>query len=184
MSDSPEVHGQIGVLAYDEAGDLLQCHVCGHWFENLGQHARLAHGVSSADYKREFGLNRSTPLRNARLQRISRRAAIKAGFPERGGIHNIPADKLWRGQYPPEQRKKRAEERIRAAEVKKHPDQYTLLLKAQCLALAEMVTLRCHYCGRPFVVSRARAKVAKWCSSACCNRAYRERKAQQEGTDD
>jgi len=30
-----EVHGEIGVLAYDAIDDRIQCHGCGRWFEKL-----------------------------------------------------------------------------------------------------------------------------------------------------
>lgn len=51
-----------GRLEIADDGERLRCHLCGGAYANLGQHARLAHGIPAADYRALCGLNRTTPL--------------------------------------------------------------------------------------------------------------------------
>jgi len=55
-------HGERGVLAISLDGEQVQCHICGRWFKHLGIHVVNGHQWSCADYREEFGLNRSTGL--------------------------------------------------------------------------------------------------------------------------
>lgn len=54
--------GQPGKLHYDEIMDALLCHLCGGWYRNLAQHARLAHGLTAGEYCDLAGLSRQTRL--------------------------------------------------------------------------------------------------------------------------
>ena len=54
--------GQLGVLAYDEAEDKIQCHLCGKWFRGLNNHVRASHSFTVEEYREEFGLNRGQSL--------------------------------------------------------------------------------------------------------------------------
>ena len=49
----------------NEVAGRLVCHVCGGSYLSVGHHAQRAHGLSAADYRAEFGLNRKTPLCHA-----------------------------------------------------------------------------------------------------------------------
>jgi len=75
--DGP-VHGRVGVLAAD--GERVQCHVCGGWFANLGQHATFGHGLDVDEYRRRFGLKATTGLVGSALRAaLARRAAARKG---------------------------------------------------------------------------------------------------------
>lgn len=62
MRVSAPLHSPPGTLEYDPDADRLRCTVCGNWYRNLAQHARLTHGLSAADYRELAGLNRTTAL--------------------------------------------------------------------------------------------------------------------------
>ena len=55
-------HSEYGRLDYDPVEDAFCCHVCGGWYHNLAQHARLCHGLLAAEYRQYAGLNRQTRL--------------------------------------------------------------------------------------------------------------------------
>lgn len=55
-------HGYQGVLLFDVDTDNVQCHLCGEWFESLGNHLHKEHSTTAADYKKEVGLLNSTAL--------------------------------------------------------------------------------------------------------------------------
>lgn len=59
---SQDVYGALGTIAYDAIEDKVQCHICGKWLYFLGGHVGKSHGISLADYKEEFGLNRHAAL--------------------------------------------------------------------------------------------------------------------------
>lgn len=54
--------GYQGVLMLDAEGDVLQCHLCGNWFNSLQHHIRKEHNVSAKIYKEKVGLNKTTAL--------------------------------------------------------------------------------------------------------------------------
>ena len=54
--------GLMGVLESDGSGDHVRCHVCGEWFVSLASHVRLAHEMTAAEYRAEFGLNKRQAL--------------------------------------------------------------------------------------------------------------------------
>lgn len=57
----PDGHGRFGILDRDEEGRAL-CHECGGTYEHLATHARGAHGLLAADYRRRHGLSSGTAL--------------------------------------------------------------------------------------------------------------------------
>ncbi len=57
-----KIYGDVGIVAYDQIEDKLQCHLCGKWRRSLSQHVVQAHGWSAEDYRQEFGLNRQQAL--------------------------------------------------------------------------------------------------------------------------
>jgi len=50
-------HGELGVLAYDELADRIQCHVCGGWYRRLTLWHLRCHGLDAWYYKETFGLS-------------------------------------------------------------------------------------------------------------------------------
>ncbi|KUO10227.1 MucR family transcriptional regulator [Streptomyces sp. DSM 15324] len=73
-------HPDYGRLIRDEATDTVICHVCGRAFRSLGAHVRV-HGMTAAEYRREFGLLRARALSArsfAREQSRTRRAGYRA----------------------------------------------------------------------------------------------------------
>jgi predicted transcriptional regulator len=75
------IFGVRGRLAYRPDGGAVQCHACGGAFVNLTQHARRAHGLTAADYRRRFRIPPDAPLAapafSARMRAAARRAASK-----------------------------------------------------------------------------------------------------------
>lgn len=50
----------IGELPKDEQG--IQCHICGRWMQSLPYHIVKTHGMSTDDYRAQFGLARDAAL--------------------------------------------------------------------------------------------------------------------------
>lgn len=57
----PDGFGRYAALDIDDGGALL-CHECGEWKEHLATHARMAHGITAADYRVKHGLGATTKL--------------------------------------------------------------------------------------------------------------------------
>lgn len=68
--DGP-IYGKIGVL-YANSDETVQCHACGESWADVGAHARCTHNLTGAEYRAIFGLNNGTPLRSAKLCKLSR----------------------------------------------------------------------------------------------------------------
>ena len=85
------------LVAKDGSGKLL-CAYCrdeskptgqrGRTFHNLGNHARLTHGLRAADYKREVGLLQKSALVSERGRQMSIATALRRG--PRGGLPPSP----------------------------------------------------------------------------------------------
>jgi len=63
-------HGFVGVLAEDVKEGLLQCHVCGKWYEQLSTHVYTAHKMDGEAYRKKFGLLMNTALKSKRIRLI------------------------------------------------------------------------------------------------------------------
>lgn len=61
-------YGFYGVLAHDPKKDLIQCHLCGDWFERLSNHLMREHAMSCDEYKAHAGLEKKTALINEKLR--------------------------------------------------------------------------------------------------------------------
>jgi hypothetical protein len=57
-----EGFGYEGVLLFDGETDKVQCHLCGDWFETLGNHTAREHGMGVGEYKKMVGLSKNTAL--------------------------------------------------------------------------------------------------------------------------
>lgn len=66
-----------GVLMHDDVEDKVQCHLCGKWFDNLGQHIRHSHNETPDEYRMRVGLSLRTGLCSKRLSEAHRRVAAK-----------------------------------------------------------------------------------------------------------
>jgi transposase-like protein len=61
LADGTDYFGRLGQLAYDEAEDKVQCHLCGGWFRGFGgSHLRRTHGWTLAAYRVAFQLRATT----------------------------------------------------------------------------------------------------------------------------
>ena len=57
-----------GGMKHDKDGKPI-CHICGYSYHNLGNHITRSHHISSADYKKRFGLKPITKLTSFDYQR-------------------------------------------------------------------------------------------------------------------
>jgi hypothetical protein len=100
LADGTEYFGQLGQIAYDEAADKVQCHLCGRWFRGYGgSHLRRVHGWTLAQYRLAFQLGVTT-------------AAVSAGTSELFAAHTrrrIAAGDLPAPPPPPASAEKRRE---------------------------------------------------------------------------
>lgn len=68
------IYGELGVLT--TFGNTVQCHACGEWYRNVGNHSWWTHGLPADAYRIIFGLRASTglvgPVLRHRLQEQSR----------------------------------------------------------------------------------------------------------------
>jgi len=60
--------GFMGVVVEDEKAKKIQCHICGKWFQQLGQHLNHTHKTNSVEYKKRFGLLCSTALKTKKMR--------------------------------------------------------------------------------------------------------------------
>src|SRR3990167_9614897 len=96
--DDGQFFGTKGVLAQNESGDRIQCHLCGRWYKHLGVHVEARHRWNTKDYKREFGLNvysqgLVTEEISQRLSETLKETERKHGTPKivqewRDGVHS------------------------------------------------------------------------------------------------
>lgn len=61
-------HGFVGALIFDTESGNIQCHFCGQWFKELGNHIHREHALDAQEYKRQIGLNKSTALINEKIR--------------------------------------------------------------------------------------------------------------------
>ena len=103
-----------GALEYDQQEDRIRCHECGAWFEALGTHLRVVHGMTALAYKLAHGLGRGTGLINERLrgELVLRGKRVLACVEGGVGARAAQAREALRRQgYPHPARTQRLEER-------------------------------------------------------------------------
>ena len=99
-------HSTLGALEYNHDQDVVKCHECGDWFNNIGVHAYRTHGIKAITYKKERGLAFNSSLSSMR----SRKAHAKSLRRRRARGENIgrPFKKehapVGNGSYSPEVR--------------------------------------------------------------------------------
>ncbi len=57
-----EGYGFLGALMFDGESDKVQCHFCGEWFHQLGNHLHKEHNMSASQYKEAVDLRQTTAL--------------------------------------------------------------------------------------------------------------------------
>jgi hypothetical protein len=62
LDGTTRIHGELGRLTFQPDGNGVQCHLCGEFLRNLGQHVRRTHGMDPDDYRELIGLDRHTTL--------------------------------------------------------------------------------------------------------------------------
>lgn len=78
--ESPDKHGYMGVIMYDDSADLVQCHVCGEFRKSIGTHVRQAHKTNLDEYRDRYGL----PLRGGlSAKSVTQKQSDAASKPER-----------------------------------------------------------------------------------------------------
>ncbi len=60
--------GFVGAVVFDTSTGDIQCHFCGRWFKELGNHIHREHALDAKEYKRLVGLNKSTALVNEKVR--------------------------------------------------------------------------------------------------------------------
>ncbi len=60
--------GYVGAVVFDTGSGNIQCHFCGQWFKELGNHIHREHALDAQEYKRLVGLNKSTALINENIR--------------------------------------------------------------------------------------------------------------------
>src|SRR2546423_1157742 len=98
------MHGEIGVLAYDEVADRIQCHVCGKWLQKIESRHLALHNLTIPLYKELYGLNVTTPLETPRITELRRRTNR-----EHQGWRNLVADHQFKAGEPRSSRETRAQ---------------------------------------------------------------------------
>ena len=69
------LHGTLGVLHTD--GGRVQCHACGRCFKAAGTHLVRKHGITADEYRRMFGLRKTTGFVSARIKDLMRQTAVE-----------------------------------------------------------------------------------------------------------
>lgn len=87
----------LGVMRFSDAGDQVQCHVCGGWFGSLNTHLRL-HGHDARSYKEAFGLPRTISMLPPTAKAKQRAAALARGQGDAGRGYLIPGTGRPKGQ--------------------------------------------------------------------------------------
>lgn len=78
-------HGFVGALVYDGKSGKVQCHLCGEWFEALGNHLHREHAMNAEQYKVAVGLNKSSAL----IGETVRAKLIAHGLTHKGNRKNL-----------------------------------------------------------------------------------------------
>jgi len=71
-----------GEIVRDNRGYVV-CHICGRAYKRLGSHVRESHGMTTAEYKQEFGLCNNAKTTEPEYSQHMRDLAYENGMPER-----------------------------------------------------------------------------------------------------
>ena len=90
-----EGHGFLGVVLEDVKSGFLQCHICGRWYGIFNSHLAKIHGTNSDEYRKRFGLSKSTALKSKKVRlrqsqvMIDMRKDNPKKFGRKFGIKNV-----------------------------------------------------------------------------------------------
>lgn len=90
---------------WDQArkAEKIQCLVCGHWFKTLTYRHLRSHGMTSAEYRKRFGLAVLSPLCCKEISENAKERAKTNGCGHLDGKRKTPsADRMRRGKPRPE----------------------------------------------------------------------------------
>lgn len=89
----------LGVIAYSDDGERVQCHECGKWYRSLGKHVVLGHGYALPDYLERYELARTASLDSPSVQAANRLRALNQGIGEigRANLATLPHPGLPKG---------------------------------------------------------------------------------------
>ena len=62
LTPVPGGHGYLGTVAYDKEKKYVQCHMCGRFYQRLGNHVEATHGVAAKEYRERMGLPKTLSL--------------------------------------------------------------------------------------------------------------------------
>lgn len=63
--------------------ERIRCLECGRWLRALGNHLRLTHGMTAAEYREVWGMRQRQPLTCGDVSDVRREIAIATGGPDR-----------------------------------------------------------------------------------------------------
>ena len=69
-----------GKVEYDEILDAFKCEICNKFFSGLSHHVYKMHNVRLADYRKQFGFNKTTPLTTLKEREQHRERARELGI--------------------------------------------------------------------------------------------------------
>ena len=69
--------GYLGALRMTQDGTLMECHVCGQLYKDVGRHVNNAHNITATQYREKFQLARTTALVSEAEREERKRRAMK-----------------------------------------------------------------------------------------------------------
>jgi len=76
IEELKKYHGYKGVLLRDTDKDLVQCHLCGEWYQHLQKHVTTGHKMKEFTYRKKFGLPLHFPLCNKKYSEVARKTLL------------------------------------------------------------------------------------------------------------
>ena len=63
-------HGYLGAISGTRDGALIQCHICGKFYQSLSFHIFHAHSIRAKEYKIKFQLSNKTPIVSENMRKV------------------------------------------------------------------------------------------------------------------
>lgn len=147
--------GYAGTIATNEAQTHIQCHICGNFYESLGNHIR-SHDLTADEYREKVGLSRSTSLIGKRRREILVAQGLEKSEQSAAFMHRLHYE-VREGLRDPEtyirKSKKRSLEQLNKEGL--CPDQLLDKIKVLELQLGTTPTLdqfSTHYKVNPYII--------------------------------
>jgi hypothetical protein len=156
----------------NDAGDRIECHVCGGWYRNVGSHSWQAHDLTISEYRSAFGLGSRGLISDDYRAQMSeiRRIAYAKRDPLPVGVRPTPEQRR-AGVESLESRRRTAEARQRALPAllaaAHAPETIEKMRATKRRQTDEIVEDReCDVCGKGY-------RVVRWKGDLTCSRACR-----------